>query len=253
MLEVDGRSRVCALSHGVTQAGQVSPETRRELPWNARALSVDDRMVQQGRVQGRLPRVELLARTNPWLHRARSANVMARNGDGRARVSRSHDDEPGDEQNLKNEATGYSQRNHPGYASMLRPRTPQFVRLPGSAAVAWGRREHGRILARRWLWVQGVTASATLPSRTCCRPAQACYRTSRNSASAGWEVSIVAAPCRRCGGRRTVMANLPFGLCADTVASVRRLSPWVMITFILTKGLEIGSLFVSWQVSYQLP
>ena len=55
------------------------------------------------------------------------------------------ENEPDDEQKLKNQTPGHSQRDHPAYALMLRSRAPQLVRLPRLAAGAtWrlGGRRH---------------------------------------------------------------------------------------------------------------
>ena len=140
VLEADGRRRVRALSCRVTQAAQVGPEARCELPRDPAAVGVGDRPVQQARVVALSPRVEQLARLHPWLHRA------CKGDRGKpewwwVHESRS-DDDGDDEQDLKSDPTGHGQRDHPAYALMLRSRAPQLVRLPGLTARA--RRLGGR-------------------------------------------------------------------------------------------------------------
>jgi hypothetical protein len=136
VLEADGRRRVRALSCRVPQATQVGPEARCDLPRDPAAVSVGDRPVQQARVVSLFPRVEQLARLHPWLYGACRQDVQNRRTEAaRAREPRS-EDERGDEQDLKNEATSHSQCDHPAYALMLRSRAPQLVRLPGLAARA---------------------------------------------------------------------------------------------------------------------
>ena len=140
VLEADGRRRVRALSCRVTQAAQVGPEARCELPRDPAAVGVGDRPVQQGRVVGLSPRVEQLARLHPWLH-GHCKGDRGKPGWWWVHEPRSGD-EGDDEQDLKSDPTGHSQRDHPAYALMLRSRAPQLVRLPGLTARA--RRLGGR-------------------------------------------------------------------------------------------------------------
>jgi hypothetical protein len=155
VLEADGLWRVCAHPCRVTQAGQVGPEAGFELPRNAPAVRVVYRPVQQTWVVGLFPRIEQFARLNSWLDGAR----VVKNGPPQSRRlgaddPRSEDDRD-DEKDLNSDPTGQSQRNHPACAPMLRSRTPQLVRFPLLAAVALGGRSMARILARRWVRVQG--------------------------------------------------------------------------------------------------
>jgi len=110
-------------------------------------VSVGDRLVQQARLVGLLPRIEQLARAHPWLDGARSGDGNAEGVESqvgaRAREPRNDDGER-DEQDLKNQASGHRQRDHPAYALTLRSRTPQLVRFPGLAAVASRGRQHGK-------------------------------------------------------------------------------------------------------------
>jgi hypothetical protein len=147
VLEADSRPRVRALSHRVTQAGHVSPETRRELPRDPAAVSVGDRLVQQARLLGLFPRIEQLARAHPWLDGACSGDGNAEGVVLRAREPRNDDGERDHEQDLKNQATGHRQRYHPAYALTLRSRTPQLVRFPRS-----GRSRIGRTGAWQGFW-----------------------------------------------------------------------------------------------------
>jgi hypothetical protein len=47
-------------------------------------------------------------------------------------------EERDDEQDLKNDATGHRQCDHPACAAILRPRAPKLMRFPGLAAAALG-------------------------------------------------------------------------------------------------------------------
>ncbi len=171
VLEADGRRRVRALSCRVTQAAQVGSEARCELPRDPAAVSVGDRPVQQARVVGLSPRVEQLARLHPWLHGACKGD---RGEPGWWRVHEPrNDDEGDDEQDLKSDPTGHSQRDHPAYALMLRSRAQQLVRLPGLTARArrLGGRGHSHDVvytARGLGW-----SMRRIPTRAGSRPRQA--------------------------------------------------------------------------------